>query len=112
VIVRFDNVATSFLALLPAVILAIVGGTPPCALDIAAPLLRVEAPPLGRRGGPRRGARAAHLERVGEPLGEPLEAVTRGPRRAAMRAFWASLSDSDAITSNTASTREAVTLAC
>ena len=40
------------------------------------------------------------------------EAVTRGPRRAVTRAFCASLSAPDAATSKTASTREAVTLAC
>jgi hypothetical protein len=39
-------------------------------------------------------------------------AVTRGPSRAVTRAFWASESVADAATSNTASTREAVTLAC
>jgi hypothetical protein len=40
------------------------------------------------------------------------EAVTRGPRRDETRAFWASLSVAEAMTSNTASTREAVTFAC
>jgi hypothetical protein len=40
------------------------------------------------------------------------DAVTRGPSRAVTRAFCASLSASDAATSNVASTREAVTLAC
>ena len=40
------------------------------------------------------------------------EAVTRGPSRPAIRAFWASPSAADARTSNTACTRDAVTLAC
>ena len=40
------------------------------------------------------------------------EAVTRGPSRAVIRAFWAGLSAAEAATSKTASTREAVTFAC
>jgi hypothetical protein len=52
---------------------------------------------------------------MGEPLGEPRErqvAVAQLGPRAAMRAFWPALSASDACTSKTASTREAVTFAC
>jgi ribosome-associated protein len=58
------------------------------------------------------------LERLRERIAGALHvhrsrtATTRGPRRASSRSRWRSVSVSDARTSNTASTREAVTLAC
>ena len=103
-------------------------GPAPRALDVAAALLALHPALLARPGGPRLRARAADLERVREPGRQPLERqlavavlgarVLRrrghprpelgGDARALLRATSVAL----AATSNTASTREAVTLAC
>ena len=97
------------------------------ALDLAAAALALQAP-LARRGRrARRRARALHLQRVGQPGGQPVErelavarlgaGVLRGGRDARAEARGDArllLSDSvaEAATSNDASTREAVTFAC
>ncbi len=97
------------------------------ALGLRAAALGGEPALAGGGRGPGRAAALAGLQRGGDPLLQALDgqarlrdwlraswatAVTRGPNRERSRAFWDSLRLAEASTSNTASTREAVTLAC